>query len=110
MSGKSYQWDAADYAAHSESQLAWAQELINRLNLAVDPKGHAASRSRRPRRMASHDVASLPGASALADAASVYRGAFISQVVGMYLDRHPEDSRGLVHVAMVRLEVEAVKR
>jgi len=38
------------------------------------------------------------------------RESFIDQVVGAYLDRHPEDSRGLVRVAMVRLEVEAIKR
>ena len=34
---------------------------------------------------------------------------FISQFVDLYLAKHPLDSRGLTHVAMVRLEVDAYK-
>lgn len=37
------------------------------------------------------------------------RGDFVEDFVGRYLGRHPPDARGLVHVKMVRLEVEAVK-
>jgi trans-aconitate 2-methyltransferase len=31
---KAYSWDAADYASHSASQFRWAQELIEKLQLA----------------------------------------------------------------------------
>jgi trans-aconitate 2-methyltransferase len=34
---------------------------------------------------------------------------FIKQLAGDYLQRHPADDKGIVHVKMVRLEVEAVK-
>jgi trans-aconitate methyltransferase len=34
---------------------------------------------------------------------------FITAVVDEYLNRHPPDDQGIIHVAMVRLEVEAVK-
>ena len=37
------------------------------------------------------------------------REAFIAQVVDRYLENHPPDEQGLVHVKMVRLEVEALK-
>jgi len=37
------------------------------------------------------------------------RERFIEQLVHRYLERFPEDRGGLVHVRMVRLEVEAVK-
>ena len=37
------------------------------------------------------------------------RDAFISEVVDIYLERHPLDAEGNAHVAMVRLEVEASK-
>lgn len=30
---KSYQWDAKDYASHSQAQQGWAQELLSRLQL-----------------------------------------------------------------------------
>jgi trans-aconitate 2-methyltransferase len=36
--------------------------------------------------------------------------AFIGDLVERYLDRHPADDDGTIHVAMVRLEVEAEKR
>lgn len=37
------------------------------------------------------------------------RREFISEIVNMYLDKHPVDSEGRTHTRMVRLEVEAVK-
>jgi trans-aconitate 2-methyltransferase len=37
------------------------------------------------------------------------REAFVAQLVDKYLERHPVDEQGLVHVRMVRLEVEALK-
>jgi trans-aconitate methyltransferase len=37
------------------------------------------------------------------------RGKFIDALVDEYIDRHPLDAEGKVHVPMVRLEVEAVK-
>jgi trans-aconitate methyltransferase len=37
------------------------------------------------------------------------RDAFIAQLADVYLDRHPADERNVVHVGMVRLEVECVK-
>jgi len=37
------------------------------------------------------------------------REAFVAQLVDNYLERHPADEQGLVHVRMVRLEVEALK-
>ncbi len=37
------------------------------------------------------------------------RGAFIAEVVQMYIQDHALDQQGLVHVGMVRLEVEATK-
>ena len=37
------------------------------------------------------------------------REAFVAQLVDQYLERRPVDEQGLVHVRMVRLEVEAVK-
>jgi trans-aconitate 2-methyltransferase len=37
------------------------------------------------------------------------RDEFVTQVVDRYLERHPPDKRGVIHVHMVRLEVEAVK-
>ena len=37
------------------------------------------------------------------------REAFVAQLVDKYLKRHPIDEQGLVHVRMVRLEVEAIK-
>ena len=35
--------------------------------------------------------------------------AFIEAILDAYLVKHPPDEEGLVHVDMVRLEVEAVK-
>lgn len=37
------------------------------------------------------------------------REAFVEEIVGAYLDEHPVDAAGRVHVRMIRLEVEAVK-
>ncbi len=37
------------------------------------------------------------------------REAFVREVVGAYLEAHPVDSCGRTHVAMIRLEVEAVR-
>jgi trans-aconitate 2-methyltransferase len=37
------------------------------------------------------------------------RDRFISEIVKMYIKRHPPDINGLIHVPMVRLEVEAEK-
>jgi trans-aconitate 2-methyltransferase len=37
------------------------------------------------------------------------RNAFICRVADKYLDRHPADSNGIIHIAMMRLEVEAFK-
>jgi trans-aconitate 2-methyltransferase len=37
------------------------------------------------------------------------RNGFISQVADAYLHRHPADDNGIIHVAMMRLEVEAFK-
>jgi len=37
------------------------------------------------------------------------RNRFISDLAESYLERYPPDSKGLVHVRMVRLEVEAHK-
>ena len=37
------------------------------------------------------------------------RDAFIAEVVARYLENHPLDDHGLVHVKMVRLEVESLK-
>jgi trans-aconitate 2-methyltransferase len=38
------------------------------------------------------------------------REAFIHEVVTEYVQRHPEDSSGRIHVQMVRLQLQAVKR
>ncbi len=37
------------------------------------------------------------------------RDVFTARLVDRYLERHPPDARGIIHVDMVRLEVEAVK-
>ena len=37
------------------------------------------------------------------------REAFIGQVVDTYLERRPADAQGMIHLRMVRLEVEAIK-
>jgi trans-aconitate 2-methyltransferase len=37
------------------------------------------------------------------------RGEFIAEIVDRYVNKHPPDEAGFVHVAMVRLEVEASK-
>jgi trans-aconitate 2-methyltransferase len=37
------------------------------------------------------------------------REAFIAQIVDQYVENHPPDEQGLVHVKMVRLEVEALR-
>ncbi|MDM8523757.1 methyltransferase domain-containing protein [Desulfococcaceae bacterium HSG8] len=36
MENKNYQWNAAEYAAHSSAQSEWANELIEKLNLKGD--------------------------------------------------------------------------
>jgi trans-aconitate methyltransferase len=38
MKSASYQWNAADYARHADSQYEWANELIDRLALAGDER------------------------------------------------------------------------
>ncbi len=37
------------------------------------------------------------------------REEFIAAVVERYVARHPVDAKGLVHVPMVRLEIDAIK-
>jgi trans-aconitate 2-methyltransferase len=37
------------------------------------------------------------------------RDAFVKEIVNRYIDRHPADAEGIVHLNMVRLEVEASK-
>lgn len=34
---------------------------------------------------------------------------FIKQIVNRYIEKHPADAQGIVHLGMVRLEVEAIK-
>jgi trans-aconitate methyltransferase len=37
------------------------------------------------------------------------RDEFVARLVDRYLERHPPDARGVIHVHMVRLEIEATK-
>jgi hypothetical protein len=37
------------------------------------------------------------------------REEFIEAVVARYVARHPVDAKGLVHIRMVRLEIDAIK-
>jgi trans-aconitate methyltransferase len=37
------------------------------------------------------------------------RMSFINDIVDKYLTRYPADGEGIIHIGMVRLEVEAVK-
>jgi hypothetical protein len=34
---------------------------------------------------------------------------FITEIIDRYIEKHPADSSGTIHIAMVRLEVEALR-
>ena len=85
------QWNPRDYVAHSTAQLTWANDMTHtgRDGLAAWVR-----------------TTWLPYTQRLPEDR---REAFVADAVERYLDRHPPDAAGQTHVAMVRLEVEAMR-
>lgn len=128
MSERNYQWDAAEYAQHSAEQFKWACELTEKLHFPYGFYGddeyqrwiaQARLKSRRveliPKDMTHKGKEGLAGwlrstwSPYLSRIPAQMKEAFIKAISDAYLVEHPPDKKGLVHVDMVRLEVEAVK-
>lgn len=88
-----HKWDAKDYHKSSAEQQEWARELFSKLFLKGKEGLSAWIRTtwlpyiqRVPERL---------------------REEFINEIVNKYIENHPLDNEGFVHVQMMRLEVEA---
>ena len=127
-----YTWNAEDYSKHSTAQQYWAKELISKLKLDGfefpygfhDPEDYGLWLKEAnlnpirveliPKGMSYKDKDGLAGWIRTTwlpytDRVPVHRrNEFITHLVEKYIEKHPLDSTGNVHVRMVRLEVEAI--